>query len=169
MRKTIITIGMITAMAVINGCAVRPTPPDFATTQKACDTGDMKGCATLGYMYIYGLGVVSDEAKAFKLLTKSCDAGNATGCGELGAMYLKGQGVAKNETKGINLMNQSCDGGDALACTLLGLMYLDGKEGVVKDEAKGNKLLNKGAKGLPAACNSGDIRACETIKLLLKG
>ena len=47
---------------------------------KACDSGDMKGCGVLGTMYYDGDGVEKDSLKGVKLFQKACDGGNIEAC-----------------------------------------------------------------------------------------
>ena len=47
---------------------------------KACEGGDMRGCASLGGMYYYGDGVEQSYSKALKLLQKACNGGDMISC-----------------------------------------------------------------------------------------
>jgi TPR repeat protein len=51
--------------------------------QKACDGGQMNGCANLGYSYWIGRGVSRDRQKGSRLLKKACDGGNDWACKKL--------------------------------------------------------------------------------------
>lgn len=47
---------------------------------KACDSGEAKGCTFLGTLYQYGQGVKQDYKKAVELYQKGCDGGEQLGC-----------------------------------------------------------------------------------------
>ena len=55
--------------------------------EKACDSGNMRGCYNLGFMYTNGNGVEKDFSKAVQLFKKACDGGNMHGCSGLDITY----------------------------------------------------------------------------------
>ena len=55
--------------------------------QKACKTGEARGCVGLGFLYRSGRGVKQDDAKAGKFYQKACDAGELSGCDSLASLH----------------------------------------------------------------------------------
>ena len=92
--------------------------------EKACDSGNMRGCYNLGVMYTNGNGVEKNEQKAVELYKKVCDGGEMRGCYNLGVMYAKGSGVEKDFGKAAELFKKACDGGDMNGCRSLDIIYM---------------------------------------------
>ena len=55
--------------------------------QKACELGEVRGCARLGFLYKNGKGVEQDDEKAGKFYQKACDAGELSGCDSLASLH----------------------------------------------------------------------------------
>jgi TPR repeat protein len=124
--------------------------------QKACDSGDMAGCARLGQLYDYGNGVPKDHARAIPLYQKACDAGVMSGCGELSGNYSLGTGVNPDYIKARALAQRACNSGNALGCNNLAWLYLNGR-GVTRDLAQARFFYQK-------ACNGGFDLACASLR-----
>ncbi|MCX6073846.1 MAG: tetratricopeptide repeat protein [Campylobacterales bacterium] len=58
-----------------------------ALFEKACDSGNAKGCFELGLLYEKGDGVVQNKYKAVSLYTQACRGGEAYGCSNISLMY----------------------------------------------------------------------------------
>lgn len=129
-----------------------------ALWQKACNGGDMLGCANLGFLYRHGEGVAQDAAKAAQLYTQACDGGNMGGCFNLGFLYQDGQGMARDAAQAARLYRQACDGGDMKGCANLGVLYRNGLGGT-RDAAQAAKLFGK-------ACDGGNMPGCVNQGLL---
>ena len=84
--------------------------------QKACDSGEAKGCFYLGFLYVDGQDVKQNYQKAAELLQKACDSGNAEGCSNLGTSYQNGQGVRQNFSTAKQYYGKACDLGLQLGC-----------------------------------------------------
>ena len=84
--------------------------------QKACDSGEARGCFTLGFLYTEGQGVNQDYQKAAQLYQKACDSGNAGGCFKLGYLYKNGQGVRQNFSTAKQYYGKACDLGLQVGC-----------------------------------------------------
>ena len=84
--------------------------------QKACDSGEAKGCFYLGFLYVDGQDVKQNYQKATELYQKACDGGNAEGCAILGVSYHKGQGVKQNFCTAKQYYGKACDLGFQLGC-----------------------------------------------------
>jgi uncharacterized protein len=94
----------------------------------ACDAYVPDACSTLGSLYLNGLGVEKDEARAVLLFEQSCNEGSNSGCGRAGAVMLYGfAGRAVNPEVGIPMSEKSCAGGFGIACNNLGRVYFQGK------------------------------------------
>ena len=83
---------------------------------KACNSGIMGGCNSLGAMYYKGDGVRQDKRKAKDLFGKACDGGYMEGCNNLGFLYYNGDGVRQNKRKAKELYGKACDGGVMIGC-----------------------------------------------------
>jgi serine/threonine-protein kinase len=81
----------------------------------SCDSGDMRGCNYLGYMYAQGLGGTRDAGQARTIWQKACDGGNFSSCASLGTLYQEDNDSA-NARK---YFQKACDGGLNQGCTLL--------------------------------------------------
>ena len=55
--------------------------------QKACESGEARGCVRLGFLYQSGRGVKQDDAKAGKFYQKACDTGELSSCDSLASLY----------------------------------------------------------------------------------
>ena len=76
--------------------------------QKACDSGDVRGCTMLATLYEEGQGVKKDYQKASKLYQKACDGEVPEACYNLGVMYMQWQDYKKAK----DLYAKACDGGN---------------------------------------------------------
>ncbi len=61
----------------------------FKYLKKACDGGDMLGCAMQGYLYDKGVGVKQDNDQALKLYKKACDGKLGSACESFADLYKK--------------------------------------------------------------------------------
>ena len=55
--------------------------------QKACESGEARGCVRIGFLYQSGKGVKQDDEKAGKFYQKVCDAGELSGCDSLASLH----------------------------------------------------------------------------------
>jgi uncharacterized protein len=100
----------------------------LAALSSACDAYVPDACSTLGSLYLNGLGVEKDEARAVALFEQSCHEGSNSGCGRAGAVMLYGfASRAVNPEVGIPMSEKSCAGGFGIACNNLGKVYFQGK------------------------------------------
>jgi TPR repeat protein len=126
--------------------------------QKACDGGNMAGCARLGHLFDYGQGVTQDSLRAISLYEKACDAGEMSGCGELSGFYNNGAGVAQDYSRARMLAKKACDGGDMPGCVRLGYLY-DSGQGGTQDYLQERSLYQK-------ACDHGNMWGCSSLGYL---
>ena len=105
-------------------------------------------------IWLSGVGVPQDSAKALELLTKACAADDPGGCNSLGAIYAEGKGVPKDAQKAGTFFEKACKAGHAGGCANQGSLLV--KAG---DKARGVELLQKG-------CKAGDAGGCSALKSL---
>jgi uncharacterized protein len=120
--------------------------------EKACDDGEMDGCANLGVLYTQGLGVAQDYNYGHRLTQMACDAGNMDGCTELGRLYQSGKGVPLDNVQARRVYEKVCDNGKMTGCFDLGTLYMAG-DGGVQDYAKAFVLFQE-------ACDGGEMAGC---------
>jgi hypothetical protein len=82
---------------------------------QACDSGEMRACNYLGYLYAQGLGGARDDQKARTIYQSACDQGNLSSCASLGSLYQD----AGNNSEARKYFKEACDGGLAEGCNLL--------------------------------------------------
>lgn len=135
--------------------------------EKSCYTKvkDEEGCAQLGMLYKYGMGVESDLAKAFSLLDESCTGyeryqknivRSFVACSLLAQMYQYGEFVDKNINQAISLYELGCKWDIYLQgwpCSQLGDIYLAGVQ-VPQDKEQAIAYYKK-------ACNLGNKESCD--------
>ena len=128
------------------------TSADILRLKKACDGGDMRGCAFLAINYASGRGVAKNLPMANRLYKKLCDSGHMSSCSELSTNYAVGRGIGKDPIQSNRLAKKACDGGYMYGCAILGMNHLRGF-GVKKDAALARKLYEK-------ACSGGNMMGC---------
>ncbi len=86
--------------------------------EKACNQGELRGCATLGFAYERGLEGLSPDAKrASGLYETACNGGAAAACFDLGRLYDSGEtGVRRDPERAQTLFKQACGAGFKQAC-----------------------------------------------------
>lgn len=89
--------------------------------------GDAKAQYKLGTSYDEGLGVLKDQAEAFKWFRLAAEQGHAHSQFRVGDMYMSGEGVAKNEGEAVKWFRKAADQGLANAQGMLGIMYAKGQ------------------------------------------
>lgn len=85
----------------------------------ACELGEADACAELGYSYLNGIGVNSDDRQAEALFTRSCDMGSALGCTNLGWMHGSGRAAQADLETAEQLFRDGCAAENPDACELL--------------------------------------------------
>ncbi len=153
-------IKILFIFTVILGIALNASEID--DLEKECESGNMKQCGILGFMYIKGDKIKVDAAKAGKYMTKACNGGEMGSCYNMASLMKSFyeatcQGVQNKQCqqmadKEIELFTKACDGGLTDACRELGLIYFKGKM-VKQDISKTTNYLLK-------ACDSGNAASC---------
>ena len=94
--------------------------------------GVAKSQSHLAALYVGGLGVPQDDAKAFAWFSKAAAQGYANAQYSLGYMYLEGRGVPRDYGKALEWFQKAARQGQADAQNGLAAMYERGT-GVAKD------------------------------------
>ncbi len=81
----------------------------------SCDSGDMRACNYLGYIYAQGLTGARDRDQAHTIWQKACDGGNFSSCASLGTLYQEDN----DTTNARKYFQKACDGGLSQGCSLL--------------------------------------------------
>ena len=81
---------------------------------QACNSGELKACNYLGYMYAQGQGGVRDQGKAREVYQKACEQNNLSSCASLGSLF---QDTGNND-EARKYFKKACDGGLTAACDL---------------------------------------------------
>ena len=111
--------------------------------EKACDDGDMKGCASLGLAYEHGLGVKASSIKAKKYYEKACSNDYMFACLSLVRLEMYKALHSKDYSAVIKLKARACEGGIGEACHELGSYYEDvDKTKALEYYEKGCMMLN---------------------------
>ena len=133
-----------------------------ALYQRACDGGDLPGCAGLGRLHRAGRGGLErDPARAVALFQRACDGGVARGCALLGEAYRDGAGgLGRDLVRAVALFQGGCDRGDLAGCKDLGGMHQLGKGGLARDDARAAALYQR-------ACEGGELLGCSDLGVLV--
>lgn len=91
------------------------TPVDL--NYLACNAGDIKGCANLGWIYANGLsGAPVSYHYAARYFNQACLAGDIPSCNNLAVLYQKGLGVPQDTQRALDLYSYACNSGHQKAC-----------------------------------------------------
>ncbi|MDU7693462.1 MAG: SEL1-like repeat protein [Helicobacter sp.] len=91
------------------------TPADL--NYIACNAGDIKGCANLGWIYANGLaGAPVSYFYAGQYFKKACDASDIPSCNNLAVLYQRGLGVTQDTKKALDLFAFTCNAGNQAGC-----------------------------------------------------
>jgi TPR repeat protein len=112
--------------------------------QEAARTGRPDAEHLLGSVYLSGIVVPQDAARAKELFLQSAEAGNADGENALGQMLFKGQAGAQDDVAAVKWFEKAVAQGHKAAMANLGYMYAQGR-GVAKDEKKALELTRGAA------------------------
>ncbi len=102
----------------------------------------------LGLMYLNGLGVRKDPARAALLFTQAAASGNVAAANYLGALYQFGVGVPRRPDLAYRWYLQSAEGGYPEAELSLGNIYEQGLGVAVDDEQAAHWYGRAAARGL---------------------
>ena len=140
--------------------------------KKACDAGDVEGCAgyaNLSYPGELTTATLGQAKEALEMSRKACTAGSMVGCGDVSS-WLRGLDGSEDKRLvdmmgGLRASERGCALGDATACQVAGSDYLGNSFGVPKNSEKAIALLGRGCDG------GGDASQCQFLakKLLVGG
>lgn len=85
--------------------------------------GGGSSCGGLGDLYLEGLGVAANSAKAVESYEKSCTGNWPFGCSALAWMYTSGEAVPADQMKARALYTKSCELSNFEACVDAGFSY----------------------------------------------
>lgn len=131
---------------------------DSRMLKVACDEGDGRSCARLGFLHIKGYDVRMDYEAALMLYRKACDANMLDSCVAAGDLYqirYEHGSTSQNHRDAFKLYARACRARDIRGCSRLGDMY-DRGQGVKKNEARALKLFEQ-------ACAGEDAHACSIL------
>ena len=112
-RRILAIVLWLIALGTVN---VASAETDAEGLTKQCASGDARGCANLGVMYVNGTGVTQDFFKAVELYQKACDGKYGSGCGQLGWMYEQGNSVRQSVADALTFYGKACDLKEKLGC-----------------------------------------------------
>lgn len=126
--------------------ALRSEAADVAYLHQLASEGDVHAQAELGFRYLKGIGVSSNETEAVRHSQSAAAAGNARAENNLALMHERGLGGLEVDFREARrLLHQSAGRGFAAAQRNLGLSYFVGGEGYPKDEQLAAMLLRLAA------------------------
>ena len=128
--------------------------------KRACEGGEMEGCAQLGELLDRGQGGDQDLDAAIVFARRACDAGSATGCAGLGMAIYKSSADQKFTTESYAHVARGCALGSVLGCGLQGYA-LEYGEGTAVDLARAFELYAQ-------ACAMGDNNACNNQGVMIR-
>jgi outer membrane biosynthesis protein TonB len=82
---------------------------------QSCNSGEMKACNYLGYLYAQGMGGPQSVKQAQNLYQRACDQGTLSSCASLGSLYQN----AGNTDNARKYFQKACNGGLSAGCDLL--------------------------------------------------
>lgn len=127
--------------------------------RKACDGGNIRGCANAGYMFTQGKGAEKSDVNAVDYYVKGCDGNEPTACTNLGLFYENARGgLAMDLERAAQLYGKGCDAGSGYGCYYLANLHYNGQGGLTKDVNRIAQLNSK-------ACDANIAAACTTIGL----
>jgi TPR repeat protein len=150
-------------LAMVYRGGARGAPRDLVQAAlldgKACEGGELYGCAHRGRMLVLGEGIGRDDREGGDLLRRACEGGPGIpwACAHLGDLYLSGRGVGKDEVRASALYQRACEGGTTGACASLAMLFDSGR-GVNRDRARAAGLFQR-------ACDGGIAVACFQLGL----
>lgn len=109
--------------------------------QRAIDAGEMRAHCNMGWIYLYGFGVIpADKKRAYELLSIGAASGIPAAKASIGLMRITGDGIEPDLALGLKLLEESFDEGYLNAGNHLSDMYFAGKY-VEKDIEKAHDWL----------------------------
>ena len=92
---------------------------------KASEFGDSKAKLILGYCYLCGIEVTTNEKRAFELFNDACNLGSLEALIQVGDLYATGTGVKKDVMKAIEIYEKALKAGASCVANSLGVCYIN--------------------------------------------
>lgn len=118
----------------------------YDAQERACKSGDLRGCVDQGNSLCTGRGVERDPVRAFELFSAACEAGESLGCLSRGWAHYSGTGTKKDASAAALDFERTCNDAVVSGCYGLGILYRDGT-GRPKDPALAARLIKKACDG----------------------
>ncbi|QCE34635.1 sel1 repeat family protein [Acetobacteraceae bacterium] len=115
--------------------------PDIPALKQKAEAGDAKAQFDLGLLYVEGIGMSHNEAKAVEWWRKAADQGDRDAQYSLGILYYSGRGVKQDYTEAAKWFEKASQQGFKEAQHMLGVMYLMGRGGLPKNHEKARELF----------------------------
>ena len=106
------------------------------------NNGDFRSQYYIGYLYLYGLGVMKNEERALQYIQAAADQDYDTAQALLGFLYDEGRILPQDKRKAIFYYKKAAAAGNTSALLNLGLAYHKG-EGVTQDDQTAISMLQK--------------------------
>lgn len=137
---------------------VTDAPRAVRLLDRACQDGELAGCADLAVAYKGGLGVAQDGKRAVELSERACEGGVPAACSILAITLRETRGPGYDAARVARLAERGCDGGEPNGCLLLGSLHAVG-EGVPADVDRAQQKMQR-------ACDLGHAQACTIVTRL---
>ncbi|MFT5682568.1 MAG: TPR repeat protein [Myxococcota bacterium] len=136
--------------------------PDAASGVKsfsrACKEAYAPGCTELGSLYLAGIGVEADPARAADLFEEGCKAKDWWGCHQLAEMHWSGEAQTPDLTEAARLSQIGCAHDIPQSCASLGVALENGT-GISRDMLAAVQLYQQ-------TCERGIIESCYALGTL---
>mmetsp|Transcript_71113 Transcript_71113/g.197530 ORF Transcript_71113/g.197530 Transcript_71113/m.197530 type:complete len:426 (-) Transcript_71113:198-1475(-) len=151
------------------GTILLNTPPDSTEEKqwaahwlnKAAEQDDPRAKFQIGRMFLFGVGMEKDPAKAANWVSSAASQGYRDAQYMMGSMLLEGIGVEKNQEWAAYWFQEAADQGQVDAMYNLALMFESG-DGVEQDQEEARKWFRM-------AAMEGDEQAAEVTQEIFSG
>jgi len=131
----------------------------FALMKKACELGDLNGCADYSGYLRAGIGTDTDLVLSRKIAATACNDGSPTACHTYGQAAIRGQGGEKDYEQAAIAFDSACRAKIGLACNNLAIQFLNGW-GVEKNKNKARDIFKR-------SCDLKDPLGCQNYQKML--
>ena len=123
-----------------------------AHDERFCAQGEIKACASLGFILMHGKGIGVDLKGAREPLRAACMGGEKYGCRDLAKLllHLEAAPTAAETAEGVDAETR------AAGCRQLAVSYNTGKGGVARDQGRAAELFAR-------ACAMGEREICPVV------
>ncbi|HZB91698.1 MAG TPA: tetratricopeptide repeat protein, partial [Stellaceae bacterium] len=107
LQKTAALVAVLALAACATEEGPGPLPVWFKEIQSKAEAGDAPSEARIGALYLTGVGVYQDDAKALQWCRKAATQGNGEGENCLGLLYQYGRGVSQDNKRALDWYRKS--------------------------------------------------------------